>query len=267
MRKFYSLALLFVASVFCSTAYGYTGKEDITSSKLTNADFSAMTPVAQSVRTYAKDLADNGAGSDGADLYGMQPVNGWTASNPTDNIKRTATDDRDAKASGIFPVYDALAIDEEENPVGLGGAYYGIGEAGKTALGLVAVWTASLTYTQDVTLPAGAYIIVTTLYNAAGTGSLTNKIGFVSADKSFYSDSTTYQVGVWEKDTVYVELDAETAGQISLGYQSANIGSGSAPHIFIDNVKIFTVDAAEAEAQLRLRHNFSTLSKSERFTM
>ena len=248
MRKFYSLALLMVASVFCSTAYGYTGKEDITSSKLTNADFSAMTPVTTLVRTYAKDMLDNGAGSDGAELYGMQPVNGWTASNPTDNIKHTDADDRDAKAAGIFPVYDKDAIDEIEDPIGLGGAYYGIGDAGKTALGIVAVWSATAVYSQDVTLPAGSYILVTTLYNAAGTGTITNKIGFVSESKSFYSEKTTYEVGVWEKDTVYIELDAETAGQITLGFSHSG-GSGSAPHIFIDNVKIYTVDAAEAEAQ------------------
>ena len=186
MRKFYSLALLFVASVFCSMAYGYTGKEDITSSKLTNPDFSAMTPVARTVRTYAKDLDDNGAGSDGTDLYGMQPVEGWTANNPTDNIKHTTDGDpRDAQSAGIFPVYDPLEIDEIENPIGLGGAFYALGEKDKTALGIVAVWGASPVYSQDVTLPAGYYIIVTTLYNSKGTGALTNKIGFASEGKNF----------------------------------------------------------------------------------
>lgn len=249
MRKFYSLALLFVASVFCSMAYGYTGKEDITSSKLTNPDFSAMTPVARSVRTYAKDLDDNGAGSDGTDLYGMQPVEGWTASNPTDNIKHTTDGDpRDAQAAGIFPVYDPLEIEEIENPIGLGGDYYALGEKDKTALGIVAVWGASPVYSQEVTLPAGYYIIVTTLYNYKGTGALTNKIGFASESKNFYSEATGYPEGEWVKDTVLVSLDAETAGKISLGFSQAG-GSGSAPHIFIDNVKIYTVDEAEVLAE------------------
>lgn len=249
MRKFYSLALLFVASVFCSMAYGYTGKEDITSSKLTNSDFSAMTPVARTVRTYAKDLDDNGAGSDGTDLYGMQPVEGWTASNPTDNIKHTTDGDpRDAQAAGIFPVYDPLEIDEIENPIGLGGAFYALGEKGKTALGIVAVWGASPVYSQEVTLPAGYYIIVTTLYNYKGTGALTNKIGFASESKNFYSEATGYPEGEWVKDTVLVSLDAETAGKISLGFSQAG-GSAAAPHIFIDNVKIYTVDEAEVLAE------------------
>ncbi len=249
MRKFYSLALLFVASVFCSMAYGYTGKVDVTSTYLTNSDFSGMTPVARTVRTYAKDLDDNGAGSDGTDLYGMQPVEGWTANNPTDNIKHTTDGDpRDAQAAGIFPVYDPLEIDEIENPIGLGGAFYALGEKDKTALGIVAVWGASPVYSQEVTLPAGYYIIVTTLYNYKGTGALTNKIGFASESKNFYSEATGYPEGEWVKDTVLVSLDAETAGKISLGFSQAG-GSGSAPHIFIDNVKIYTVDEAEVLAE------------------
>ncbi len=230
-------------------AYGYTGKEDITSSKLTNHDFSAMTPVARTVRTYAKDLDDNGAGSDGTDLYGMQPVEGWTANNPTDNIKHTTDGDpRDAQAAGIFPVYDPLEIDEIENPIGLGGAFYALGEKDKTALGIVAVWGASPVYSQEVTLPAGYYIIVTTLYNYKGTGALTNKIGFASESKNFYSEATGYPEGEWVKDTVLVSLDAETAGKITLGFSQAG-GSGAAPHIFIDNVKIYTVDEAEVLAE------------------
>lgn len=249
MRKFYSLALLFVASVFCSMAYGYTGKDDVTSTYLTNADFSGMTPVTHTVITYAKDLTDNGAGSDGVGLYGMQAVTGWTASNLSDNIKHTVEGDpRDAQAAGIFPVYDAQEIEELDDPIGLGGAFYALGVKGKSALGIVAVWGATPTYSQDVTLPAGSYIIVTSLYNYKGTGALTNKIGFASKDVSFYSEATGYPEGEWVKDTVYVELDAETAGQITLGFSQAG-GSASAPHIFIENVKIYTVDASEAEAQ------------------
>ena len=250
MKKFYSLSLLFVVSAFCYMANGFTGKEDNSASKLTNADFMTDAPVTQTIRTYAKDMADNGAGSDGAGLYGMQPVTGWTANNPTDNIKHTTDGDtRDAQAAGVFAIYDEGEFDEldEETLFGLGGAYYAKGDKTKQALGIVGVWGASPVYSQDVTLPAGTYILVVSLYNAAGTGTVTNKIGFVSESKSFLSDSTTYQVGVWENDTIVIELDAETSGQVTLGLSHGS-GSGSAPHIFIENVKIFTVDAAEVEA-------------------
>ncbi len=254
MRKFYSLALLFVASVFCSMAYGYTGKEDITSSKLTNPDFSAMTPVTQTVITYAKDLADNGAGSDGKGLYGMQPVEGWTANNPTDNIKHTTNGDpRDAKAGGIFPVYDALEIDEIENPIGLGGAFYAIGEAGTTALGITSVWSGNgytPIYSQDVTLSAGYYIIVFKIYNASGTAALkSNEFGFDAGETRFMSEKTNYPVGEWVEDTVFVKLDAETAGKVTLGFVDGGVGSASTEHLFVENVKIYTVDEAEVLAE------------------
>ncbi len=255
MRKFYSLALLLVASVFSSMAYGYTGKEDITSSKLTNANFMADDPVAVGVITYAKDLADNGAGSDGIRLYGMQPVTGWTANYPSDNIKHTVDNDtRDAKVGGVFPIYDPDEFDEidESLLVGAGGSYYAKGDKTKKALALVSVWSGNgvpTIYSQDVTLPAGYYMLVTTLYNGAGAGTITNHIGFTSASYSAYSGATTYPVGEWIEDTVVIKLDAETAGQISLGYQAGNYGSGSAPHLFISGVKLFTVDANEVEAE------------------
>lgn len=254
MRKFYSLALLFVASVFCSMAYGYTGKEDITSSKLTNPDFSAMTPVARTVRTYAKDLDDNGAGSDGTDLYGMQPVEGWTASYPTDNIKRTTNNDpRDAKVGGIFPVYDAQEIEEIDNPIGLGGAFYALGEAGKSALGITSVWSGNgytPIYSQDVTIAAGYYIIIFKVYNAAGTAALkSNEFGFDAGETRFMSEKTNYPVGEWVEDTVLVKLETATSGKVTLGFVDGGVGSASTEHLFVENVKIFTVDEAEVLAE------------------
>ena len=262
MRKFYSLALLFVASVFCSMAYGYTGKEDVTSTYLTNADFSGMTPVTQTVITYAKDLADNGAGSDGKGLYGMQAVEGWTASYPTDNIKRTTNNDpRDAKVGGIFPVYDALEIDEIENPIGLGGAFYALGEKGKSALGITSVWSGNgytPIYSQDVTLSAGYYIIIFKIYNAYGESVLkSNEFGFAAGETKFVSDKTIYPVGEWVEDTVLVKLNVETAGKVTLGFLDSGVGSKDkdnihskeTEHLFVESIKIYTVDEAEVLAE------------------
>ena len=262
MRKFYSLALLFVASVFCSMAYGYTGKEDVTSTYLTNADFSGMTPVTQTVITYAKDLADNGAGSDGKGLYGMQAVEGWTASYPTDNIKRTTNNDpRDAKVGGIFPVYDALEIDEIENPIGLGGAFYALGEKGKSALGITSVWSGNgytPIYSQDVTLSAGYYIIIFKIYNAYGESVLkSNEFGFAAGETKFVSDKTIYPVGEWVEDTVLVKLNVETAGKVTLGFLDSGVGSKDkdnihskeTDHLFVESIKIYTVDEAEVLAE------------------
>ena len=255
MKKYLLSCAAFAVGAFCYMANGFTGKEDITASKLTNADFSADKPVANLVRTYAKDLLDNGAGSDGKELYGMQAVTGWTANNQSDNIKHTEENDpRDAKAAGIFQIYDADEFDElpEEELVGLGGAYYAKGDKTKQALGIVSVWSGNgvpTIYSQDVTLPAGAYMLVVSLYNAAGTAAITNYIGFDGGEKTFYSNVSTYPVGEWVNDTIMIQLDAETAGKVTLGVRDGGVGSGSAPHIFIENVKIWTIDEAEIVAK------------------
>ena len=254
MRKLYSLALLFVATVFCSTAYGYTGIEDITSSKLTNADFSADAPIAHLVRTYAKDMTDAGAGSGGAELYGMQAVTAWTASNPTDNIKHTDADLRDAKAAGIFEIFtDIGEVEELEESRGLGGEYYCIGTQGGTALGVTSVWGgngAAPIYSQDLSLDAGYYILVFKIYNAAGTSEFkSNEIGFRAGKLAFMSSKTSYPVGEWVEDTVLVSLDSQADGKLTIGFMDAGVGSSSTQHLFIDNVKIFTVDESEVLAE------------------
>lgn len=256
MKKYLLSCAAFAVGAFCYMANGFTGKEDITASKLKNADFSADKPVAISVRTYSKDIpeSDGGAGAGGKELYGMQPVTGWTANYPSDNIKHGADDcEYDAKAAGIFPIYDQDEFDElpEEELVGLGGAYYAKGDKTKQALGIVSVWSGDgvpTIYSQDVTLPAGAYMLVVSLYNAAGTAAITNYIGFDGGEKTFYSNVSTYPVGEWVNDTIMIQLDAETAGKVTLGIRDGGVGSTSAPHIFIENVKLFTVDPAEITA-------------------
>ena len=256
MKRFYSLALLFVVAMFCSTAYGYTGIEDITSSKLTNADFSADTPIAHFVRTYAKDMTDEGTGAGGAELYGMQAVTGWTASNPTDNIKHSGADERDAKAGGVFEIFTSKGeVEELDESRGLGGEYYCIGEQGGNALGVTSVWSgngAAPIYSQDLTLPAGYYILVFKIYNAAGTSEFkSNEIGFNAGNVKFMSSKTSYPVVEWVEDTILVSLDAQASGQLTIGFLDSHVGSGSAPQIFVDNVKIFTVSESDIIADAR----------------
>ena len=71
----------------------YTILEDLTSKKLTNANFKADTPLSgiEKLCTYDYDMPDNGAGSDGSGKFGLQPITGWTANLPSDNIKVMAS--------------------------------------------------------------------------------------------------------------------------------------------------------------------------------
>lgn len=254
MKRIFTLALsaMMLGAGSASAQIEYKVLQDLTSSKLVNADFSADQPVAATVYTYDYNMTDVEVGTSDVTkgLFGQQNVSGWTAANPSDNVrvmendKSAAREDgANARAAGIFSYVDDAAGDPT---IGLGGAYYPpymeAGVAEGQSLGLVAVWGAEVKYTQDVTLPAGAYMMVAKLFNAAGTGTITNKMGFVPADSDPYlSSKTSYPVNEWVSDTIIFRLSKETAGQIALGFQFG-AGSGSAPHLFIDNVKLFSID-------------------------
>ena len=256
MKK--SLLLSLCMSVFAIAMHAQTEPtivSDVTS-KLQNADFSADTPVSTTVYTYDYNMPDDGVGAGGESLFGMQTVTGWTASAPSDNVKimqnsedksNVRNDEANAKASGIFAYLDPDAnLDEQP---GLGGPYYApfygseAAEGGQS-LGLVSVWGATLQYTQDVTLPAGDYMMIARIYNASGTVAVaSSRNGFASGDVLAYSAKTAYPSTVWENDTIIFRLAAETTGKISLGYVAAGAGSSSMPHLFIDNVKLYQIDA------------------------
>lgn len=235
-------------------ASGQTITGDLTS-KLTNADFTQGSPVTSTIFTYDYNMTDEGAGAGGTQLFGMQPVEGWTASSPSDNIKVMQSssdpareDGANAKAAGLFAYEDDAS--ETQGTIGLGGTYYApyINDGITTttnAMGIVAVWGSNPTYYQEVTLEAGAYMIEVTLYNAAGTGTITNLIGFDGGeDKTFLSTKDTYDVGAWTTDQIKFRLEGSTSGKIQLGFSHSG-GSGSAPHLFIDNVKLYQIDAQE----------------------
>lgn len=224
--------------------------------KLQNADFSADTPVSTTVYTYDYNMPDDGVGAGGESLFGMQTVTGWTASAPSDNVKimqnsedksNVRNDEANAKASGIFAYLNPDAnLDEQP---GLGGPYYApfygseAAEGGQS-LGLVSVWGATLQYTQDVTLPAGDYMMIARIYNASGTVAVaSSRNGFAGGDVQTYSAKTVYPSAEWENDTIIFRVAAETTGKISLGYVAAAAGSSSMPHLFIDNVKLYQIDA------------------------
>lgn len=227
---------------------------DVTS-KVQNADFSADEPIMQLIRTYDYDMTDAGVGAGGTEMFGQQPVTGWTAANPTDNTKvsesnsNARTDGLNARAAGIF----ALLSDADDPATAgrLGGEYYApnkelSAEKGiyGPVLGMVAVWGADVKYTQPITLPAGDYMMLVTMQNTAGGSAMLNSnMGFVPDEgEATYSTKTELLAGEWETDTILFRLTAETSGALSLGYKSGNYGSGGAYHLFIDNVKLYTIE-------------------------
>lgn len=230
--------------------------EELTS-KLTNADFSADEPTDQLVNTYDYDMPDQGVGAGGTAMFGQQPITGWNAEYPSDNIKVMENSGSPARTDGanarVGAIFSLITYDDDPETKGrVGGAYYppyvesdteGWGITGPV-LGMVAVWGAEIRYTQPITLPAGDYLLVVTMQNTAGgEAALNSNMGFVAEDGTAQvSKNLNYVVGEWMRDSVVFRLTEQTAGSISLGYKSGNYGSGGAPHIFIENVKLYRID-------------------------
>ena len=224
MKRFTTLVLTAVLALCGTTAFAQNSYTILSEIDLVNGDFSADTPVDRLVRTYAKDLQDNGKGAGGAEMYGMQPVTGWTASRPTDNIKADPSAvGGDAAAAGVYPYLVEDPDAEVEQRPGLGGNYfppYTSSEVSGNCLGFTAVWNQSVQYTQEVSLSAGAYMIIMKYINVgSGTGMGKNHFGFiVDESESYMSKKTSYPVGLiydapsdtysyeWSTDTILFQL-------------------------------------------------------------
>ena len=253
MKNRLLLSLLMGGASLAASAQ-YTILEDLTS-KIANANFTEGSPVETTVRTYDYDMPDDGAGSgvEGAiGLFGQQAVPGWEAVTPSDNTKVMQSssdpareDGANARAAGLFAYDDESG---EEMP-GLGGTYYPPYADEATvgyALGIVGVWGGNPQYTQSFALPAGSYMMIVQVYNSAGTGSISNNmIGYVAGDGTAYTSAKeSYPIGEWVNDTIVFQLAEATEGSLSLGFAFGS-GSGSAPHLFIDKVKFFSIDEKE----------------------
>ena len=192
-----------------STAWAGVG-DDLTSQYLQNADFSKGTAVTGRICTYDYDMKDTYT------MYGQQPVEGWTAARPSDNtFVQDRTDGLNACASGLFGVG---AYNGDEHAAELGGTFYapdanslGQEQTGQV-LGMVAVWSTSVQYTQQVTLPAGCYTIQVAAYNGGGDGSVSaNLCGFIADNGTQYVvNKTAWAYGEWALDEVSFILDEAT---------------------------------------------------------
>lgn len=213
-----------------------------------NLDFEASTPIDNGICTYAKDMAKNNTS-----YFGAQPVAGWTVLNVTDNQAPVTGDSRgalDQKAAGVF-AYGSTAW--------LGGAGFvppaagPEGSTGNNCLGLVSVWggeNAVISYTQDIELEGGHYIVTIPVFNAAGTNALTeNNIGIISpTGMKYMAETKQYPVGEWTTETITLDVADDDTYTISLGIVNGG-GSGTAPHLFIDGVYIESVSEEDISRQ------------------
>ncbi len=237
MRK---LKLLLAAGALLGTGQAWA-QTDVTSTYLTNADFSQGTPITVGVCTYAKDAAGNGT------TYSqLVAVDGWDI--PANG---------DARAGGLIAFGSGVWI---------GGPGYTApttnsdGDADGNILGLVGVWGGTAQYTQNATLSAGTYTLVLGVYNSVGgtTAFTKNLIGFIEDGGTEHLATTTvYSVNTWKYEFITFTLASETSGKFTLGYQGSNVGSSNAQHLFLSGIQLFDgeVDAEAYEAAKEAARN------------
>lgn len=250
MKNLFTFAFTASFMLGVSTVSAQTEYTVIRNIPLTNADFTADAPLSgiERIYTYDRDMPDAGAGADGIGRFGLQPITGWTANIPSDNIKTPdRTDGANAKAAGIFTYNDENS--GELTGVGLGGTFYApyAPEGSTQGLGLVSVWSSEASYTQDVSLTPGAYKLTAILQNTAGAADITNRFGFIASDtESYMSTTKNYPAGAdqWIEDVVIFKIDKAVNGKVSIGYVAGDAGSAKCPHIFYDKITLEEIDPA-----------------------
>lgn len=200
----------------------------------TNLDFSEGTPVDNGICTYGKDMAGNNT-----TYYGMLAVDGWTTQ--PQGVTDEQGYENSSLAGGLFTYGSGYW---------LGGTGYNVpatnsaGVAEGNALGVVAVWSGTVQYTQPVTLEAGDYVISIPVYNAVGGTSAPTKslIGFIADNGTEYlAPAKAYAVNAWTVENIKFTLTETTTGKLSLGYTAPGSGSGANQHLFFDKVEIMAV--------------------------
>ncbi len=222
MKKHLRFLLAFLA-LFTGSGIA-NAQTDVTSTYLTNADFSQSTAL-ESDYLY-------GYGKDGTP-YGFQTVDGWTSvvlagDNSNSNYPNSGMGGGVLSYGSSTQLKGGGKVAPSADPDGNTG----------NCFGFFAVWGCGGYYYQKVTFPAGKYTLTIPMYSQSGTQANTSHTGFFADGGTSYTVAVNPTVGQWVTQTVSFTLTAETTGQIRIGYKSTGEGSGANPHIFIDKVKI-----------------------------
>ena len=213
---------LAAALLLCSASA--SAQTDVTSTYLTNADFSQGTPIGSNLKGYGKDGTP----------YGFQSVDGWTSVVTSGDNSNTSYPNS-GMGGAVFAYGSSYQLQGNNKAAP---ATNPNGEASGNCLGFFAVWGCGGYYYQNVTFPAGKYTITVPMYSQSGAQNNASFTGFFPTSGTNRTVAVNPTVGQWVNQSVTFTLTAETAGQIRVGYQSNGSGSSANPHLFIDCVKI-----------------------------
>ena len=154
-------------------------------------------------------------------------LTGWTTSTDANSC------------AGVFQYGTAATFNNATVPAANGG--YG-GSAGG-CLVMSNGWSGVLTYTKNVTLPAGTYRLEYAAMNRVSFGISANRFGFIpTGGTAVYGTRTTtanLPLNTWVIENVNLTLTHSTVVTISMGFVANNISSNSMAKLCIDYVKLF----------------------------
>ena len=221
--KLFMTALALAGGMNCAFA-----QTDVTSTYLTNADFSQTTALDNGLCGYGKDMSGKGT-----TYYGLQAIDGWT-SVVVSGDNSNATYPNSGMGGAVFAYgSDYLMMGNNTKAPSADPD----GNAGN-CLGFFGVWGCGGYYYQEVTLAAGKYTINIPAYNQSGTQANTSYIGWIPNSGTSYTLATNPTVGSWTTLTATFTLTDATTGKICLGYKSTGSGSSDNAMLYFDKVQI-----------------------------
>jgi len=241
MKKNYLLIAVCMAA--CAGSLSLQAQTDVTSTYLTNAGFD------NSCNYLVGDVAANlVVANAGANL---KVVSGWTVGTIGDN-----------SAAAAFEFGYTGTLNGVAGPIPLAGADAATG-TGHGALGISAAWAATITYTQNVTLPVGKYTIEYAAYNSGPNVADNSRVGWVpNSGTSVVSAKTSFAQNAWVTESLTFTVVNETAGKIQVGITAPNSGSAAVGRIFFDYVKIF-VHAVDKTELLNLKDSAAVMYSAQ----
>jgi hypothetical protein len=119
----------------------------------------------------------------------------------------------DARAAGVFAIGGSAFLGGQGYVAPTVGPN---GETEGTLLGMVGVWTGTVQYVQNVTLPAGTYTLTVPIYNVGGTETPEKGLfGFIADNNAagaramaegvngeYLAPANAYTVGEWKNEAM-----------------------------------------------------------------
>lgn len=218
---------LWVSYTYQDIAYKQVYKalmaRDVTSVYLKNPGFDVKCNYKQSTGSGVDLAPENGR---------VQAVEGWLR---TQNGQWAAASTYEY---GYLGTFNGVAIPSTGSDGALGN--------GSGALAISAGWGASVTYHQTLSLPAGEYNFEYKVINKNAATQGKSLAGWLPNAQDAVMSSKTSFGPTWESDVISFSLNESTTGKIQLGLQSGNTGSADYAKIFVDYVRLVTLEEETA---------------------